>query len=403
VFSSSDVVFSSTALVNQVSETVLGNPVRTQLHPLDLEHDLSSEAMLKITERIAGKRIVVVGETIIDTYIRCTWPEISSESPMLALRPIEHTRFDAGAAIIARHLASQGADVIFITTLPGTNEAQQFTERMKTDNIAVHAIHAGNRITTKDRYLVGREKKVKIDHSADITLDTRAREQLVQLVEEHTLGADACIISDYGLGMFTPHLLSRVTNAARSRTPILTGDVSGRRSSLMSMNGSDLLTPSEHELRSALRDFDSSLPTIVWRALEKTSARSMAVTLDEEGVILFTRKPADDPAGREEWSSRLNSVHIPSFTSHAIDTLGCGDALLALTTGAMTAGVDPCRSLVLGSLGAAIQAATMGNDAIQLAQIQSTIREHLSLRPDAQQIELKPTSMKAPPRWTSVS
>ncbi len=391
VFSSSDVVFSSTELVADVPENAQGDPVRARLRLLDREYDLSASAMESTLARIKGKRIVVVGETIIDTYLRCTWPEVSSESPMLSLRPIEQTSFDAGAAVIAGHLAALGAEPVFVTTLPESDQAELFIERMHAAGIEIHAIRAGDRIPAKDRYIVGREKKVKIDHAADITLDTRSRSRMVDLVIEHTLAADACILADYGLGMFTPKTLAQVADAARANAPIVTGDVSGRRSSLLSMRGVDLLTPSEHELRFAQGDYDSSLPAVVWRVLESTGTRSIAVTLNEEGVILFTRKPDASSDDHNAWSSRLNSVHIPSFVSNPIDTLGCGDALLASTTAALASGADPCRSIVLGSIAASIQAGTMGNPSIGRARLLSDIRRTLSSSIRAgQSLEPKP-------------
>lgn len=397
VFSSSDVVFSSTALAERVEE---GDATRARLRMLDRAYDLSPRSLERTLERIAGKRIVVVGETIIDTYIQCTWPEVSSESPMLSLRPVDRSRFDAGSAVIAQHLAALGAEPVLITTLPNTGEGGAFVDRMRLAGVVVHPVHSGDRIPAKDRYLVGREKKMKIDHASDLTLDTRARETLVGLIEEHTLGADACIIADYGLGMFTPRSLARASSVARERTPILTGDVSGRRSSLQSMRGAELLCPSEHELRFAAGDYDSSLPAVVWKTLESTGARSLAVTLNEEGVILFTRRAIDEPPAPEAWASRLNSVHIPSFSRHPVDTLGCGDALLAITTGALTTGEDPCRSLVLGSFAAAIQSAAMGNAPVTHAQMLALLRRTLAPRTThGTHRELKPLT-ESPPAWT---
>lgn len=397
VFSSSDVVFSSTALVERVEET---DSVRARLRMLDRAYDLSPRALEGALGKIAGKRIVVVGETILDTYIQCTWPEVSSESPMLSLRPLERSRFDAGCAVIALHLAALGAEPVLITTLPKASEGEAFIERMASAGVRVHAVHSGDRIPAKDRYLVGREKKMKIDHASDLTLDTRARETLIGLIEEHTLGADACIIADYGLGMFTPRSLVRASSAARDRTPILTGDVSGRRSSLLSMRGAEMLCPSEHELRFASGDYDSSLPAVVWKTLEATKARSLAVTLNEEGVIHFSRRAIEEPSEPEAWANRLNSVHIPSFAQHPIDTLGCGDTMLAIATAALTTGEDPCRSLVLGSLGAAMQASTMGNAPITHEQLVAMIRRTLAPRITAPvQQELKPLS-EIPPAWT---
>lgn len=397
VFSSSDVVFSSTALAERVEEN---DSSRARLRMLDRAYDLSPRSLERTIDKVAGKRIVVVGETIIDTYIQCTWPEISSEAPMLSLRPVEQSRFDAGCAVIAQHLASIGAEPVLITTLPQSSEADAFVERMRLAGVGVHAVRSGERIPAKDRYIVGREKKMKIDHASDLTLDTRARASLLALIEQHTLGADACIIADYGLGMFTPRSLTRVCSSVRERTPILTGDVSGRRSSLLSMRSAELLCPSEHELRFAIGDYDSSLPAVVWKTLEATSARSLAVTLNEEGVIHFSRRAVDEPVEPEQWASRLNSVHIPSFAQHPIDTLGCGDALLAITTAALTTGEDPCRSLVLGSLAASIQSSALGNAPITHEGLLAAMRRTLAPRVSNQvHRELKPLA-ETPSAWT---
>ena len=125
-------------------------------------------------------------------------------------------------------------------------------------------------------------------------------------------------------------------------------------------------------------------------------------------MILFTRKQSEQHTSEEAWSSRLDSVHIPSFASHPIDTLGCGDALLALTTAALTTGADLCRSLVLGSLGAAIQASSMGNHALSSHELRAAISTYLDTGISSetettnQQIEPKPSS-ETLPRWTSVS
>jgi len=74
-------------------------------------------------------------------------------------------------------------------------------------------------------------------------------------------------------------------NALRSHTPILAGDVSGRRASLMSMRSMDLICPSEAELRNAVHDYDDGLSAVVARVLHRTGSRSALITLADEGVI----------------------------------------------------------------------------------------------------------------------
>jgi bifunctional ADP-heptose synthase (sugar kinase/adenylyltransferase) len=104
-----------------------------------------------------GKRIVVVGETILDTYVLCDRPDIAGESPVMTLRPLENRHYDGGAAIIARHAAALGARPILVTALDDSEQSRAFKPRMMAEGIEVRAIddpHASRR--SSDSWLARR-------------------------------------------------------------------------------------------------------------------------------------------------------------------------------------------------------------------------------------------------------
>ena len=107
IFTSGDIVFSSTALISEMEHRE--DPSHARLRQLHLAHDLSRERMDELIDGFAGQRVLVVGETIIDTYVMCDRPEVTGEGPMMSLRPLEQISYDGGAAIIAQHLAAMGA------------------------------------------------------------------------------------------------------------------------------------------------------------------------------------------------------------------------------------------------------------------------------------------------------
>jgi bifunctional ADP-heptose synthase (sugar kinase/adenylyltransferase) len=216
---------------------------------------------------------------------------------------------------------------------------------------------------------------MKLDFARPLSLDSASHRRLIGEARAASEGADAAIIADFGLGLFSPRTLGELVHTVRPRVKLLTADVSGPRNTLLKMRGLDILCPTEHELRSAMNDFAESLNAVVWRFLEQTSTAAMLVTMGADGLIAFDRRSQTTAPGAPPapWPSRVNAEHVPALASHAVDTLGCGDALLAAATLARAAGGSLTSSAVLGSIAAAVQATRLGNDAISAHDIRSGI------------------------------
>jgi bifunctional ADP-heptose synthase (sugar kinase/adenylyltransferase) len=173
--------------------------------------------------------------------------------------------------------------------------------------------------------------------------------------------------------LFTGAMLTRLCETIRERVPVMTGDVSGRRSNLLAMRHMDLLCPSEAEVRDALHDYDEGLSSVVWRVLEQTHSRAAIATLGEEGLIAFNRRP-DALENLEEWQQRLDAQHVPALSTYAVDQLGCGDALLAAATLTLAAEASIVHAGLLGSVAAACEAQRLGNAVINAADLRKGVR-----------------------------
>jgi sugar/nucleoside kinase (ribokinase family) len=138
------------------------------------------------------------------------------------------------------------------------------------------------------------------------------------------------------------------------------------------MHDADWLSPSERELRGVLGNPDTSLPAIAWTLAERTGARRVVVTMGPEGVVVFDR--VADAGSLDGFASRLSSEHIPALTRHAIDPLGCGDAMLTTGVLALAAGADSVGAGYLGSAAAAVQAERIGNHTVSRRSIMERVR-----------------------------
>lgn len=374
VFTSGDVVFSSTALIAAMEHSA--DPFQQRLGSLVRTPELSGSALSGLVASFRGKRVVVVGEPVIDTYILCDRPEVASESPVLTLRPLEARHYDGGAAVVARHAAALGARPVLVAPIPRTPDGAGLTKRLEADGVEVRPMECSGSVPEKQRFLVGAQKVMKVDLFEPYVLDARQQEELVGAGVEaaRDVNADAVIVTDFGLGLFTGKVMSRLCRGVRAHAGVLAGDVSGKRSNLRAIVGADLLCPSEGELREAMRLHAEGLPLVAWRLVEETGARNTIVTLGAEGLIAFSgREGAGDVLGGGDWASRLTSEHVPALCPIAMDPLGCGDALLTAASLALAGGGTTLAAAFLGACAASAEVQRLGNIPIDAAELRRAV------------------------------
>jgi len=370
IFSSGDVIFSSTALIAALEDAA--NPFQSSLKHLLEEHDIAPAKMDAMIDSFAGQRVLVVGEPIVDTYVMCDRPDVAAEGPIMTLRPIEYRSFDGGAAIIARHLAAMGARPVLVSAIAPGKQTEAVRDRLELEGVDVHFIEASGGLPEKQRFLVGTQKVMKLDVGGTVSCDAQQRRELMSRAMDLAGGCSGAVIADFGLGLFTNSLLGEICTNLRECVDVLVGDVSGRRSSLLAMRGLDVMCPSESELRDALHEHNEGLSSVTWRALHETQSRSAVVTLGGDGLIAFRTEDNQPPGG--PWSSRLRADHVPALAPFAVDQLGCGDALLATLTLALTSGAELPAASLLGAVAAAAEAQRLGNAVIGAADLRRGVR-----------------------------
>ncbi|MBL9032395.1 MAG: adenylyltransferase/cytidyltransferase family protein [Phycisphaerae bacterium] len=373
VFSSGDVVFSSTALISAIETSI--DPFHARLSQLAAEPSLQGPELFSLISAFRGKRLLVVGETILDTYVFCDRPEVAGESPVMTLRPLERRHYDGGAAIIARHAAAMGARPVLVTAMPTDAQGEAVRRRLVAEGVEVRPLAVDRPLCEKQRFLVGTQKVVKLDLVERLVLDAAQQDRLVELAGDaaRESGCHAAVIADFGQGMFSPVVLRRLCRVLRPLVAVLAGDVSGRRSHLRSMGEMDLLCPSESELREAFALTDRALPAVAWELLEETRSRAALVTMGSEGAIAFDRLPDADAAKEDRFRTRLRAEHVPALAPIAIDPLGCGDALITGATLALAAGGSLLAGAFIGSVAAAVQAQRLGNLPVSATDIRHGI------------------------------
>jgi rfaE bifunctional protein kinase chain/domain/rfaE bifunctional protein nucleotidyltransferase chain/domain len=375
LFSSGDVVFSSTRLIRDI-----GNQPDLEWHRLHTfcrRHGLDPDGTEGLLNRMTGKRVVVVGDIILDRYVLCDAIDVASESPMMSLRRLDEQCYVGGAAIIARHIAALGGKPVLISTI-GEDGRSDFVRKVLADEEIEPVLFEGRQgVVEKTRYLVEENKLFKVEQGQAEPLDSITVRRATEAIIGHGMKADAVILCDFGYGMVGSGLVGRTLPELRRGQAVITGDVSGRRGNLLGLGAVDLLCPTERELRASVHDFDSGLAEVAYTVLQRTQARCLCVTLGKDGLVIFDRPDQDRNA--PEWSGRLLSDHLPSFAHRITDRLGCGDALLATATLALASGATIMQAAYIASGAAAIELASLGNVPVQREALRRWLKTRTEL------------------------
>ncbi|HVT87479.1 MAG TPA: PfkB family carbohydrate kinase [Tepidisphaeraceae bacterium] len=353
VFSSNDIVYSSTALIRGMEQA---DPFHDEkLRRFCHRYDLNGRTLQQLLYRFRGQRVIVIGDYILDRYHFCDATGVAGEGPIMALRAMEEQDYDGGGAIIARHLTELGASATLITSLADDEMSHQAELRLRSAGVTIGGLRNRRRLVAKHRYLVDESKLFKVDEGTASPLDSRDEELMGDQVLAAADGASAVIFADFGYGVITGGLLERILAPLRSTVPILTADVSGKQSNLTRFSGVDLLCPTEREIRETLHDFSSGLGAVTANLLDRSKARQAIVTLGKQGLVTFDRAPGSTP------NDRLRSEYLPALASHCVDPLGAGDALLAAASLTLASGGSLQAAALLGSMAAANEVRSLGN------------------------------------------
>jgi rfaE bifunctional protein kinase chain/domain/rfaE bifunctional protein nucleotidyltransferase chain/domain len=374
VFSSGDVVFSSTALIGGMGGLDAFN--REKVRRFLRQYELAGPRLISLVNTFRGMKVVVVGDYVLDRYHFCEPTSVASEAPVMNLRQVRCEDYDGGAGVVALHLAGMGASPVLVSGMDASELSQQVAARLRGHGVEVSAVNSRKDLPVKRRYLADLTKVLKIDEGGSSSLDSRSEAELFEKIIEAADGATAVVFADFGYGLLGAGLVERVMPELRKRVGVIAADVSGMRSNLLSFKGVDLLCPTERETRETLHDFSSGINNVVWRLLSLTGAKQAMITLGKQGLLVFDQHR---PRGADEsWERKLRSEYLPALANHAVDPLGCGDALLASASLALAAGGSVHAAGFIGSIAAALEARRVGNQPITTEDLIAGMSEALT-------------------------
>src|SRR3954453_13859390 len=151
VFSSGEVVYSSTALIAGMGRADLFDDEK--IARLRERYGLSTPHLEGVLRRGRGERVVVVGDYILDRYHFCDATGVAGEGPMLSLKALQQTDYDGGSGVIALHLAALGAEPTLVAAVADDETSRQAELRLAGAGVDVRCVRSRRQVVAKHRYL----------------------------------------------------------------------------------------------------------------------------------------------------------------------------------------------------------------------------------------------------------
>lgn len=305
-----------------------------------------------------ASRLLVVGDLILDEYLRGAVHRISPEAPVPVLDSAACDQALGGAANVAANLRALGTHVLVCGAVGQDAAGAQLLARMQAEGLDTRGVlQVAERPTTHKLRVVSQvQHLLRIDRETKAALPAQATAQLCDFIRSHAAGVQGIVCSDYKKGVLDAALWQAIVEAAQGAGIPVVVDPKGFDYSMY--RGAALLTPNLHEVEQA-SGLPVTRPADLDRAaanlLHATQARGLLVTCGKDGMVLY------------ENDAKRTRTPIPAEAREVYDVTGAGDTVIAALSLAFCHGASMQESarlantaagLVVGKLGTA----TVGRD-----------------------------------------
>lgn len=325
--------------------------------------DNSYATELALIDQLAGRRLAVIGDSMVDRFLWGRVDRISPEAPVPVVRIEKETVKLGGAANVAANIRALGAEAVLFG-ISGCDEAGRQLRELVADCGIDNAgmVECDARPTTiKTRIIAHNQQVVRADREDDSPVSDSVIEQLVNRLA--AAGPfDGIIFSDYGKGVLTDSALEQLIAAGQTAgVPMV---VDPKNGDFSQYRGVTSLTPNQKEAEQACAQQitdPKSLAAVGRQLLERTGAPAVLITRGEHGMALFYED------GRDE--------HLDTQATTVYDVTGAGDTVIAVYTAALAAGAEFFDAATLANHAAGLAVRELGTAAITADQLRAALNE----------------------------
>ncbi len=328
--------------------------------------EISKTQILSYLEKFKTKRVLIIGDVMIDSYMWGVVNRISPEAPIPIVSVVNREYRMGGAANVAFNINSLGAEPILCAVVGQDEKGKIFRDLLKQNSMSDEGLLSlpDRKTTIKTRIICGSQHMLRVDDEVDTEIDEKSSEILVEKVEKIIAKQkiDLIIFEDYDKGVLNPKFISKVIKIAKKNS-IFTA-VDPKKRNFNSYNGVDLFKPNFKEFcegtNSEISKTDlKEIAKSAQKFLESSAISTLLLTLSEHGVFISDIK---------------NNFHFPAERRLIADVSGAGDTVISVAGLLLSAGASLSEIASISNIAGGLVCEKSGVVPIEPEELQNEFR-----------------------------
>ena len=319
------------------------------------------QRLLKLLEQFKNKKILVIGDIMLDKYIWGEVSRISPEAPVQVVNVVRESYAPGGASNVASNASALNGKV-FMVGIAGNDEAKNILlEELKKRGINTDGIFIDkDKPTIQKVRIVGRgQQLLRVDYENKEHVHENIEHSMMEFLEKIIKDIDVAVISDYAKGVVTQEISNKLIQLARQNNKMMIVDPKPEHRDFYS--NVTLVTPNNAEASEMTNIVDGSDDAVLEMGskLLRYLNSNILITRGEKGMSLFENDGS--------------ITHIPAKAKEVYSIIGAGDTVVATIALASASGASLKEAATLANIAAGIKVGKIGTASVSIDEIKREI------------------------------
>jgi len=329
--------------------------------------EYSFRALERIVKNFPEKKLLVVGDLLLDQFIWGEVSRISPEAPVPVVWVKKEGFMPGGACNVASNLSKLGAQVSIVGMVGNDNNGRILKGLMSEKNVDVEGVVTDEERPTilKTRVIAHQQQVVRIDREDTRDFPAAGVARIKEYLRGKIKDYDGVIIEDYGKGVVTAELLKAIIPLAKRHGKIVAVDPKENHFSYY--KGASVITPNHHEASKAVGfpiTDEVSMVKAGDKLIKKLNLDVLLLTLGEKGMMVVQKG--------------ISPKSIPTIAQEVFDVSGAGDTVIAVYTLSMVGGGSPIVSAHIANCAAGIVVGKVGTATVERYELIERLKKETS-------------------------